>query len=348
MRSVLGRVGSANRLSARFAAGRGLGCEELVDALVGNAEDGSGVAHAEPAASQSGGCFAGLLDGQAVGVAGVFSGLLGLLDGPSCDLWQYWSGDELDRGFLCLEPQGGGLPHPDERLVDGLAPGVDPGFFFELDRPAPVVFFLQAGGVGGHGLLRHVGACVVSHLVSHFGPRHGSRSRSIDLSVPGVRSPACTGITVWQVPQRQIWCDPRWRTESQPRSRSLRISTRAVTSRVYRSRQKPVQVNRHVLFAPVGEVRGPEGERVAHGGFDVEAEDVADAADVSAGGVDFLEDAVFSQRLGTKVGSGPGELFADRGEAGGAAPADEEVGGAAPADEEVGVDAGRPGSVRFR
>ena len=68
----------------------------------------------------------------------------------------------------------------------------------------------------------------------------------MDRSVPGVRSPACTGITVWQLPHGQIWCDPRWRMETQPRSRSLRISTRAVTSRVYRPRRMPVQVNGHV------------------------------------------------------------------------------------------------------
>ena len=52
----------------------------------------------------------------------------------------------------------------------------------------------------------------------------------MDLSVPGVRSPACNGITVWQVPHRQIWWDPRCRTGSQPRCRKLRISSRAVTS----------------------------------------------------------------------------------------------------------------------
>ena len=62
-----------------------------------------------PRLVESDGCFAGLLDGQAVGVAGLFSGLSGLLDGPAGGFWQYWSGDEFDRGFVGLEPQGGGL-----------------------------------------------------------------------------------------------------------------------------------------------------------------------------------------------------------------------------------------------
>ncbi len=41
-----------------------------------------------------------------------------------------------------------------------------------------------------------------------------------------------------------------------------------------------------------------EGERVAHGGFDIDAEEVADAADVAAGGVDLLEDAGADLRPG--------------------------------------------------
>ena len=51
--------------------------------------------------------------------------------------------------------------------------------------------------------------------------------------------------------------------------------------------------------------------------------------------MDLLQDAVFSQGLGTQVGSPPWELFADGGEAG----------HTYAADEEVRVDAGRPGPV---
>lgn len=51
-----------------------------------------------------------------------------------------------------------------------------------------------------------------------------------------------------------------------------------------------------------------DGRVVAAGGGDAEAEQVADAADVAAGGVDFVEDAVFTQCLwpnrGAPTGSG--------------------------------------------
>ena len=49
----------------------------------------------------------------------------------------------------------------------------------------------------------------------------------MDLSVPGVRSPVCMGITVWQVAHRQIWWEPRWRTERQPRARNGHLAARA-------------------------------------------------------------------------------------------------------------------------
>ena len=81
----------------------------------------------------------------------------------------------------------------------------------------------------------------------------------MDRSVPGVRSPAWRGITVWQVPHRQIWWDPRWRTEWQPRSRSLRVSARAVTVLVYRPRRRSVHAGRRaagwLLEVGVSEVR---------------------------------------------------------------------------------------------
>lgn len=59
----------------------------------------------------------------------------------------------------------------------------------------------------------------------------------MDLSVPAGMSPAWRGTTVWQLPQRQIWCGPRWRTGSQPCSRSLQMTARAVTGPVYRNRR---------------------------------------------------------------------------------------------------------------
>ncbi|HUJ64144.1 MAG TPA: hypothetical protein VLX59_01315 [Acidimicrobiales bacterium] len=60
------------------------------------------------------------------------------------------------------------------------------------------------------------------------------------------------------------------------------------------------------------------GSGVAHGGPDGDAGQVADAADVAAGGVDLLEDGIFSQRWRSQGGAAPGELFADRGEPGAA------------------------------
>ena len=76
----------------------------------------------------------------------------------------------------------------------------------------------------------------------------------------------------------------------------------------------------------------PQGGRVAHCGLNPDAEKVADPPDISASGVDFLEDAVFSQGLGPEAGVGPGELFAHRGE----------PGPAFMVDEQVGVSGGRP------
>ena len=86
---LAGSFGSGNRCagSARFATWC-LGREELMDPLVGDAEDGGDVAHADPPAGQGDGGFAGLLDGDAVGDAGLLSGLAGLLDGPTGGLGQ--------------------------------------------------------------------------------------------------------------------------------------------------------------------------------------------------------------------------------------------------------------------
>lgn len=58
----------------------------------------------------------------------------------------------------------------------------------------------------------------------------------MERSVPAGMSPVWRGITVWQWPQRQIWCDRLCRTGSQPSWR-LRINARAVTLSVYQVRR---------------------------------------------------------------------------------------------------------------
>lgn len=68
-----------------------------------------------------------------------------------------------------------------------------------------------------------------------------------------------------------------------------------------------------------------EGERVAKGGLDREAEEIADPSGVTTAGVDLLEDAVFTQSLGSEICFFPGELATDRHEARGCLPADEKV-----------------------
>jgi hypothetical protein len=186
-------------VSAGFAPWGGAGGEELVDPLVGDAQDESGVAHADPAPGERGSGLSGLLDGQAVGVTCLFSGGSGGFDGPAGGLGQHRDGGEVDLVFVGVEPQGGGFAHAGQGLIDGLSPGVDSGFLFELDGPAPVFFPLQAGRVGLH-VFGPLAIGVVSHLV----PRQGSRSRSIDLSVPVGMSPVWRGITVWQLAHRQI------------------------------------------------------------------------------------------------------------------------------------------------
>jgi len=111
-------------------------------------------------------------------------------------------------------------------------------------------------------------------------------------SVPGVRSPACTGITVWQLPHRQIWWEPRWRTDWQPRCRSRRISTRAVTALVYPPRHRSVQcVRRGGAFVCWGLI---SGVGVAFGAADREPEQIAEAATVTSGDECLVEDAVFT------------------------------------------------------
>ena len=86
---------------------------------------------------------------------------------------------------------------------------------------------------------------------------------------------------------------------------------------------------------PLFEFGMGQGLGVSHRAFDAEAEEVADPTDVSAGGVDLLEDAVFSQSLGAEVCPLPGELFADR----------DEPWCTDAANEQVRVDAVGPGSV---
>ena len=62
-----------------------------------------------------------------------------------------------------------------------------------------------------------------------------------------------------------------------------------------------------------------ESARVAHRGLDAEAEQVAQAPDVAAGGMDLLDYAVFAHGLCGEAGSAPGELAAGRCESGRAA-----------------------------
>jgi hypothetical protein len=58
-----------------------------------------------------------------------------------------------------------------------------------------------------------------------------------------------------------------------------------------------------------------EGERVAKGGMDREAEEIADPSGVTAGGLDLLEDAVSTQGLGLEICFLPRELTTDKHEA---------------------------------
>ncbi len=57
-----------------------------------------------------------------------------------------------------------------------------------------------------------------------------------------------------------------------------------------------------------GEVGVRDGVEVAGGGFDAEPEQVADEADVAAGGVDLVEYAVLAQGSGPQRDAGPGVL----------------------------------------
>ena len=146
---VAGSFGSGNWCvgSARFGSWC-LGREELMDALVGDAEDGGDVADADPPAGEGDGGFAGLLYGDPVGDPGPLSGLAGLFDGAAGGLGQDWPGDKGDSALIGVEPHGGRLFHAGEGLVDGLAPCVHSWFFFELHGPASVVFLFESGGVG--------------------------------------------------------------------------------------------------------------------------------------------------------------------------------------------------------
>jgi hypothetical protein len=56
-----------------------------------------------------------------------------------------------------------------------------------------------------------------------------------------------------------------------------------------------------------------EGGGVAQGGVDGDAEEVADAADVAAGGVGFVEDAVLAQLPGRHADGAPEPVVGRRG-----------------------------------
>lgn len=67
---------------------RGRVCgEQLVDALVRDAEDRGRVPHADPSAGEFAGGSLRFLEGEAVGVA--VSGLAGLADGPTASIAQF-------------------------------------------------------------------------------------------------------------------------------------------------------------------------------------------------------------------------------------------------------------------
>lgn len=253
MTGLSGSLGSINpsALSADFASGWSrFSCEQLVDTLVGDAQYGGGISHADPSTGELGGSLSGSLKGETVCASGLFTSVAGLLNSPLCGLGQNGMGDERDLVFVNLEPQGRGFAHTGEGLLDGFSPGVDSWFFFELDGPAAILFPLQTGGVGLHVRLLEIAGIV--HRLSHLGPRQGSRSRSMDLNVPAGMSPLWTGTTVWQVSQRQTWCDPRWRNGSHPSWRSVRINARAVTGSVYHNRRIIVYAARRTsVLAPL-------------------------------------------------------------------------------------------------
>src|SRR2546425_8427786 len=87
-------------------------------------------------------------------------------------------------------------------------------------------------------------------------------------------------------------------------------------------------------IACLGQIGVLHGCVVSQSGSDADPEEVADAANVSAGRMDLLEDAVLAQRLGSEVRFGPRELAADGNEAW----------SAAAADVQEGVDGARPGT----
>lgn len=123
----------------------------------------------------------------------------------------------------------------------------------------------------------------------------------MDLSVPVGMSPMWRGITVWQLAHRQIWWEPRWRTGSQPRWRRMRTNLRALTVPVYQARRDGVYgVRRRLVGGVVGrvEVRVVAGVEVSLGAGDGQAEEVAEAAEVAAGGEQLVEDTVLSHVLG--------------------------------------------------
>lgn len=215
--------------SARLAPRWRICGEELVDALVGDAKNRSSVSHADSSFREGSGGSTGLLEGESVSVLCLFSSASSSFNRLLRRLGQHWMGNEQYVVFLGLEPQGGGFAHAAEGLLNGLSPAVDAWFFFKLDTPTSVRLPFQAGGVGPHGrLLERAGVC---QRLSHFRPKHVSRSRSMALRIPAVMSPAWSGITVWQSPQRHVWCDPRWRTGSQRNWRSWRINVRASRGR---------------------------------------------------------------------------------------------------------------------
>ena len=93
-------------------------------------------------------------------------------------------------------------------------------------------------------------------------------------------------------------------------------------------------VGSHIDSFVTRQLRVAERARVPQGGVDAESEEVADAANVTTGGVDLLENAILSEGLGSEVCVRPGELASDGNEAW----------RTATTHEQVRVDAARPAS----
>jgi hypothetical protein len=105
-----------------------MGNQQLMNPLVGDTQNGGDIPHAPSSIGEHYRSLPGLLYGRTIGLAGSLAGLARLLDGPADGLGQHWPRNQLDRVLVGLKPQRRGFSHAAQRLIDGLAPGVDPRF----------------------------------------------------------------------------------------------------------------------------------------------------------------------------------------------------------------------------